>query len=81
MIMREKFPSLPVRAIVLPHGPPLPLAEIRSPPLPVRLALARRLQPLFLFREFFAHVGQSFRSPKILSMLAQECNTDDKCFQ
>ena len=46
--MAEIIPGIPVLAIILPHTPPLTLAEVRSPFLP-DLVIARLLQAeLFL---------------------------------
>src|ERR1035441_365584 len=47
MVVRKVFPGGAVPAVVLADRPPLPLAEVRTPPLPVHLALFGLLQPLF----------------------------------
>src|SRR5207248_6505289 len=45
VVVREVVPGGSVRAVVLAHRAPGALGEIRSPALPVLLALARFLQP------------------------------------
>ena len=49
VVVREVFPRRPVRAVVLAHGAPRPLAHVRAPALPVRGALVRRVQTKLLF--------------------------------
>src|SRR5205823_665802 len=46
VIMRQIFPGRAVGTVVFAHGPPGSLAEIRSPTLPVLLALPVFLQAL-----------------------------------
>ena len=47
VVVREMVPGRAVGAVILPHRPPLPLAEI-GPPVPPRHAgLARRQPPAF----------------------------------
>src|SRR5262249_10192137 len=48
LVMREVGPRVPVLAVVLPDGAPLPLAEVRAPLLPVRLAAVAVVQPPLL---------------------------------
>ena len=45
MIMRQVIPRVPVRAVVLPDRPPLPLADIRPPPVPLPALPQPILQP------------------------------------
>ena len=45
LVVREVLPRVAVRAVVLAHGAPLPLAEVRPPPPPGRVPLAPGLQP------------------------------------
>jgi hypothetical protein len=49
--MREIFPGVPLRAVILADGAPLAFAEIRPPTFPMDGALFRFLQPLFFSRE------------------------------
>src|SRR4029453_19051810 len=35
MVMRQVVPRLTVGAVILPHRPPLPLADVRPPPVPI----------------------------------------------
>src|SRR5215813_3579179 len=49
VVMRKIIPGGATSAVVFPHCPPLPLAQVRTPPFPVQSALSRFLQPLFLF--------------------------------
>ena len=41
MIMRQVIPRIAVRAVILPHRAPLPLAHIRPPPVPIGARLAQ----------------------------------------
>src|SRR5580704_8798532 len=45
MIVRQVIPRLPVRAVVLPDRPPLPLADVRPPPIPVTRLAKPVLEP------------------------------------
>src|SRR6516162_8706365 len=51
VVMRNIIPGGATGAVVFPHCAPLPLAQVRTPPLPVHRALPRFLQPLFFFGE------------------------------
>jgi hypothetical protein len=52
VIMGEVIPSVAVRAVILAHGPPLPLTQIRPPFLPRSPSFAVFLEP-GLFRAGF----------------------------
>ncbi len=45
VLVREVVPGVAVGAVVLAHGAPRALAEVRSPALPVRVALGRVAEP------------------------------------
>lgn len=60
MVVGEIFPRSAVRAVVLPDSPPLPLAQVRAPALPVCFPVSVLFEPLFfrcLFRGF-SHQGK-----------------------
>jgi len=57
MLMRKIFPGRSVRTVILPDRTPLPLAQIRSPALPVLGALVRFLQTLFFGGHGALHSG------------------------
>src|SRR5580704_3641613 len=44
-IMRQVVPRLTVRAVVLPHRPPLALADVRPPPIPITRLTEPVLEP------------------------------------
>ena len=50
VVVREILPRRAVRAVILAHGSPLALAEVRSPALPMDLALLRFQQSFFFAR-------------------------------
>src|SRR5207244_1238053 len=52
MVVRQVIPRGAVRAVVLAHCSPRPLAEVRPPALPMPLALGRFLQALGFGGEF-----------------------------
>src|SRR5215472_4295606 len=66
MVVRQVVPCLAVGAVVLPHRPPLPLADVRPPPVPVAdlakpvLELAESRHPL----TFGTHGNPYLRSCK-----------------
>ena len=68
LIVREVAPGVSALAVVLAHGAPLPLAQVRAPCLPRRLAGARLLEPLMLGRlgphVRRCHVGGVWMSPR-----------------
>src|SRR5262249_13843761 len=50
VVVREIVPGITVLAVVLPHGPPLPLAEVRPPPSPRPSELPRLVKSVMLCR-------------------------------
>src|SRR5262245_28637814 len=65
LIMREVIPGVAVVAVILPHRPPLPLAQVRAPFAPGRMLFPRLLQARVLMGA--RHVLVS------LSLWAQRC--------
>ncbi len=57
VIVRQIIPRIAVSAVILPDRPPLPLAHIRSPPVPLPALAQPVLQPASLFHAltFRAH--------------------------
>ena len=56
VVMRQVIPGGPVLAVVLAHGAPRALAQVRAPALPVHLAVTR-----FLESAFFSSHGRLLR--------------------
>src|SRR5690349_976444 len=45
VVVRQVTPGIPIGAVVLPHGAPLPFAEIRPPQVPVTGLPQAQIQP------------------------------------
>src|SRR5262249_44213212 len=63
LVMREVIPGVTVVAVILPHRPPLPLAQVWAPFTPGHVSFARLLQALVLFGA--RHILASFHHPMI----------------
>src|SRR5262245_1966876 len=57
LVMAEVVPGISILAVVLPHGPPLPLAQVGAPLSPGNFTLTRRREALLLRSGSFDCVG------------------------
>ena len=53
MVVRKIVPRAAVRAVILAHGSPRPLGQVRPPFLPIAAVFARLMQALFFFSHAF----------------------------
>src|SRR6516162_11868503 len=70
MVMGKIIPGGATGAVVFPHCAPLPLAQVRAPPLPVHSALPRFLQPCFFF-------GKSLPVPLVTLLKLRHVSSPD----
>ena len=61
MVVREVFPRLAVLAVVLAHGAPCAIADVRAPSAPVASGTAGGLQPEMFWRTRLAHAAVTWR--------------------
>ena len=82
--MREVVPGIPVRAVIFANRPPSPLAEIRSPALPIHFAIFILDQAFVFFAHEKAAVNQHLaisNEPKLYHLSDEKwfALLQDKC--
>ena len=65
VVVRKIVPGLAVRAVVFANGPPLSLAQVRPPTLPMSGPQARFLEPLLFARHALAFGLSRQLSPRL----------------